>query len=58
MNSGISDNGDDAFQIVDDMGTVIDRFGEDGVDGTATAWEHEDTYYYRVNGTPANGGAF
>lgn len=58
VNSGISDNGDDAFQIVDDMGTVIDRFGEDGVDGTATAWEHEDTYYYRVNGTPANGGAF
>ena len=58
VNSGISDNGDDAFQIVDDMGTVIDRFGEAGVDGTGTAWDHEDTYYYRVNGTPANGGAF
>ncbi len=57
-NSGVSDNGDDAFQLVDGSSAVIDRFGFDGVDGTGTAWEHEDTYYYRVDGTPANGGTF
>src|SRR5690606_690039 len=56
--SAITDNGDDAFQIIDGLATIIDRFGEDGVDGTGTAWEHVDTYYYRVDGTPANAGAF
>lgn len=54
----ITDNGDDAFQLIDGSSNVIDRFGEDGVDGTGTAWEHLDTYYYRVDGIPANGGAF
>ncbi|MEM9685313.1 MAG: T9SS type A sorting domain-containing protein [Bacteroidota bacterium] len=57
-NNTISDNGNDGYQIVDDTGIVIDRFGEENVDGTGTAWEHEDTYYYRNDGTPANGGAF
>ncbi|WP_397364484.1 T9SS type A sorting domain-containing protein [Olleya sp. R77988] len=57
-NSGISSNGDDAFQLVDAAMAVEDRFGEDGVDGTGTAWEHVDTYYYRVDGVPANAGAF
>ncbi|SHI55632.1 Por secretion system C-terminal sorting domain-containing protein [Mesonia phycicola] len=57
-NSTISSNGDDAFQIIDANSTVIDRFGEDGVDGTGTAWEHLDTYYLRNNGETANGGNF
>jgi hypothetical protein len=58
VSGSITDNGDDAFQLVDGSSNVIDRFGEDGVDGTGTAWDHLDTYYYRVNGTPANGGSF
>ncbi|BCY28051.1 hypothetical protein KK2020170_09190 [Flavobacterium okayamense] len=58
VSSAINDNGDDAFQIIDGLAAIIDRFGEDGVDGTGMAWEHVDTYYYRVDGTPANGGAF
>lgn len=58
VSSAINDNGDDAFQIINASTAVIDRFGEDGVDGTGTAWEHLDSYYYRVNGVPANGGVF
>lgn len=57
-NGGINSNGNDAFQIVDNSGSIIDRFGEDGVDGSGTNWEHEDTYYMRNNGSTANAGAF
>ena len=57
-NSNINSNGDDAFQIIDNNATVIDRFGEDGVDGTGTAWEHEDSYYLRNNFSNANAGSF
>jgi len=54
----ISSNGDDAFQLSDDADTLIDRFGEDGVDGTGTAWEHENTYLYRNDGSTPNSGSF
>lgn len=54
----ISSNGDDAFQIVDNNSTVIDRFGEENIDGTGTVWEHENSYYLRNNGSAANGGNF
>lgn len=57
-NSVISSNGDDAFQITDAGDVVVDRFGEENVDGTGTAWEHVDTYYYRNDGATANAGAF
>ena len=40
--SVISSNGDDAFQIIDNNAVVIDRFGEENIDGTGTAWEHLD----------------
>ncbi|WP_196895131.1 DUF5689 domain-containing protein [Aureivirga marina] len=58
VDGGINMNGDDRFQIVDNAGLVIDRFGEDGVDGTGTAWEYQDTYAKRNAGTAANGGSF
>ena len=58
QNGGVSSNGDDAFQLTDASDAIIDRFGEDGVDGSGTAWEHEDTYYYRNNGSSPNAGAF
>ncbi|PZD77942.1 hypothetical protein [Mesonia sp. K7] len=38
-NSVISSNGDDAFQIIDQNTTVIDRFGVDMQDGSGEAWE-------------------
>ena len=56
--SGISSNGDDAFQLTDNSSAVIDRFGEEGVDGTGTAWEHVDTYVYRNDGATPNAGSF
>ena len=57
-NGTISSNGDDAFQLVDDEDSIIDRLGEDGVDGTGTAWEHENTYLYRNDGSTPNNGSF
>ena len=57
-NGVISSNGDDGFQIVDADEVVIDRFGEDGVDGSGTPWEHVDTFYLRHSGSQANGGDF
>ncbi|NCT17516.1 MAG: T9SS type A sorting domain-containing protein [Flavobacteriia bacterium] len=57
-NSNINSNGDDAFQIVDNNAVVIDRFGEENVDGSGTAWEHEDSYYLRNNFSNANAGTF
>jgi len=58
VNSNINDNGDDAFQLVNNVMNIIDRFGEDNVDGTGTAWEHLDSYYYRKDGVAANAGVF
>ncbi len=43
----ISDNGNDAFQIINDSATLMDRFDVDSVDGDGTSWDHEDSYYYR-----------
>ena len=54
----INSNGDDAFQLVNSSDEVVDRFGEDEVDGTGTDWEHEDTYVYRNNGSTPNAGVF
>lgn len=59
ISGNINSNGDDAFQIIDNNDTVIDRFGEDGVQASSgVAWRHADTYVYRFDGVPANGGAF
>lgn len=38
----ITGNGDDTYELVDDGGTVIDIYGEVGVDGTGESWEYED----------------
>ena len=58
VNNGINSNGDDAFQIVDNNSNVIDRFGEEFIDGSGTAWEHTDSYYLRNTGATANEGNF
>lgn len=55
----INDNGDDAFQIQNQLGEIIDRFGEEGVQPTHnSSWYHKKTYYYRKNGESANYGVF
>lgn len=56
--SVISSNGNDAFQIIDNNSVVIDRFGEENIDGAGTAWEHLDSYYLRNNSSTANAGSF
>ena len=51
-NSILSINGDDRVRlIVTATGAVVDIYGEDGVDGTGTAWEYKDGYAKRSNGT-------
>lgn len=52
-------NGDDRVRIINN-GTmaVVDQFGEEGVDGTGTAWEHLDSWAVRANETGPNGAAF
>lgn len=55
----INDNGDDAFQLVDQFGNLIDRFGEEGVQPTSSSpWYHKKTYYYRKSGESPNHGNF
>lgn len=55
----INDNGDDAFQLVDQFGNIIDRFGEEGVQpDNNSPWFHQKTYYYRKNGESPNHGNF
>src|SRR5699024_1082615 len=54
-----NDNGDDAFQIQDQFGNIIDRFGEEGVQPNINSdWFHRKTYYYRKNGESPNHGNF
>ncbi|OIQ21696.1 MAG: hypothetical protein BM557_02545 [Flavobacterium sp. MedPE-SWcel] len=51
-------NGDDRVRIIDGSMTVIDQYGEEGVDGTDTAWEHKDSWARRVDETGPDGAAF
>ncbi len=45
-------NGDDRVRIIETAtSTVVDIYGQDGVDGTGTAWEYKDGYAKRLNGT-------
>ena len=49
-------NGDDRIRIIEDAsGTVIDQYGEEGIDGTGTFWEYKDGYGKRVNSTGPDG---
>ena len=41
--STVDVNGDDALALEDASGTILDVFGEIGVDGSGTAWEYENT---------------
>lgn len=59
QSGSINDNGDDAFQIVDNNGQITDRFGEENVQPVnGDTWFHQKTFYYRNNGESANYGNF
>ncbi|MFP4665063.1 MAG: choice-of-anchor J domain-containing protein, partial [Bacteroidales bacterium] len=46
----VSFNGDDAIELYQN-GSVVDVFGEVGVDGTGEAWDYLDGWGYRVDDT-------
>lgn len=55
-NNVVNINGDDGIRIVNaGTTTVVDQFGEDGVDGTGEVWEYLDGYAKRINGTGPDG---
>jgi len=41
-NSNLDGNGDDAYQLVDNLNKVKDLFGQVNVDGTGLGWEYEN----------------
>lgn len=49
-NSPADSNGDDNLQLIDPFGSIIDAFGEVGVDGSGTAHEFEDGKAVRRSG--------
>ncbi|QGG95385.1 ExeM/NucH family extracellular endonuclease [Actinomarinicola tropica] len=55
--NAVNINGDDAIVLWHD-GARVDVFGEIGVDGTGTPWEHTDGWAYRRDGTGQDGAAF
>ena len=50
-------NGDDAVELYS-SGVVIDVFGDVNVDGSGEAWEYQDGWGYRANGTGPDGSTF
>lgn len=48
--TAMSINGDDAIELFRD-GELWDSFGEINVDGTGTAWDYQDGWAYRMEGT-------
>lgn len=55
--SAVNINGDDAIELFKN-GSVIDTFGDINVDGSGTAWDYEDGWAYRLNGTGPDGSTF
>lgn len=52
-------NGDDRVRIINAATmAVVDQYGEEGVDGTGTAWEHTDSWAVRNDNTGPNGANF
>ncbi|WP_164549855.1 T9SS type A sorting domain-containing protein [Nonlabens ponticola] len=57
LTGGAADgNGDDRFRIIDAQMTVIDQYGESGVNGDNEIWDYTDSYATRINGTGPDGG--
>lgn len=50
-------NGDDRVRIIEtSTSTVIDQYGEEGIDGSGLAWEYMDGYAKRNNNTGPDAG--
>ena len=47
-------NGDDAVGLFNDGGSLVDVYGEFGVDGSGDPWEYLDSWSYRNDGTSAS----
>lgn len=47
----IAHNGDDRVGIASSADVLLDSFGVAGEDGSGKAWEYQDGYAYRKNGT-------
>ena len=57
--STLSVNGDDRIRLIETASsTVIDQYGEEGVDGSGTPWEYKDGYGKRNANTNPNAGVF
>jgi hypothetical protein len=57
LNNVVNVNGDDAFRLFQGA-TIIDQFGQVGIDGTGTFWDYLDGWAYRVNNTGPDGATF
>lgn len=53
--TAVNSNGDDAYQLVDGLSTVLSGYGEIGVDGSGTAWDFVDSYAYRISNNTDTG---
>ena len=67
ISSAASNNGDDAIELFNNVvsngsggftGDVIDTFGDINVDGSGQAWDYEDGWVYRNDGTGPDGATF
>lgn len=57
--SVMSFNGDDRIRIINTVSSaVIDQYGQDGIDGSGTAWEYTNGYAKRLNNTGPDGATF
>ena len=50
-------NGNDAILLYE-SGSVVDVFGEVGIDGTGQPWGYQDGWAYRMDGTGPDGSTF
>jgi hypothetical protein len=54
-NGGVSSNGDDTIELFKNN-TLIETYGQLGVDGTGMAWEYDNSWAYKVSGKWTYGG--
>ncbi len=52
---GVTSNGDDTIELFKDN-TLIETYGELGVDGTGVFWEYDNSWAYKVSGAWTYGG--
>lgn len=45
--SKLDGNGDDAYELIDSFGAIVDVYGDSGVDGSDSEWEYTDGFAKR-----------